>query len=130
VTGGRGESTETAAIIYLYACASCGASGPDAKTGGAPTTYACEVPQSDPYHCPKCRVGLISAGEHAQVGEVVNLVGARPEARWVVLARAGDQITIRPLGLPSFPARIVCVAEILLRFSYERLAQTVPADQP
>jgi hypothetical protein len=114
---------ESAAVVYFYPCASCGASGPDAKTSAAPTTYACDVVQSDPFHCPRCRPGLIPASEHAQVDAAVSLVDAGPEARWVVLGRAGDQVTIRPLGLPDFPARVVCIAQIRPRFSYERLAQ-------
>lgn len=112
-----------ATIVYFYACTSCGASSPDAKTSGAPTTYACDVPQSDPYHCPKCQPGLVPAVEHTQVGEAVGLIDAAPQARWVVLHRTGDQVTIRPLGLPDFPSRDVCIAEIRPKFSYDRLNQ-------
>ena len=111
----------SAAIVYFYACTVCGASGPDAKTNGAPTTYACDVPQGDPYYCPKCRAGLIPADEHAQPGEAIGLIDATPEARWVVLDRSGDQVTIRPLGLPGFRSSVVSVAEIRPQFSYQLL---------
>lgn len=108
------------APVYVYACQSCGASSPE--VAGTPTTYACEVPQFDPFHCPKCRPGLIPADDLAQVGGVVGLLAERPEARWVVLVREGDIVSIRPLGLPNFAARTVTVDEIRPKFSYQRLA--------
>jgi hypothetical protein len=107
------------APVYLASCAACGASGVD---GGGATTYACEVPQPDPFYCPKCRPGLIPADELAQVDQCVGLLAQRPEASWVVLVRDGDIVSIRPLGLPSFPARTVTVGEIRPKFSYQRLA--------
>lgn len=107
--------------IYLYSCTACGASAPDARDSMGPTTYACEVQQSDPFYCPKCRPGLIPAAEHAQIGEAVSLVDANPLTRWVVLNRADDLVTVRPLGLPGFRSRVVCIAEIRPQFSYERL---------
>jgi hypothetical protein len=107
------------APAYLASCAACGATAAD---GGGATTYACDVPQADPFHCPKCRPGLIPADELAQPNEVVGLVDARREARWVVLARDGGTVTIRPLGFPRWPSREVSLGEIRPKFSYERLA--------
>lgn len=104
--------------VYLAACVACGATGVD---GGGATTYACEVPPPDPFYCPKCRRGLIPADELAQPGGEVGLVDAAREAHWVVLARDGDTVTIRPLGLPDFPARQVSLGEIRPKFSYARL---------
>jgi hypothetical protein len=107
------------APVYLASCAACAAIGPN---GQGVTTYACEVPQPDPFYCRKCRPGLIPADEIAQVDEVVGLLDQRSEARWVVLAREGDIVSIRPLGLPNFAAHTVTVGEISPKFSYERLA--------
>lgn len=106
------------APVYLASCAACAATG---AHGEGATTVACEVPQSDPFYCRKCQDGLIPADEIAQVGDVVGLFEARPEARWVVLVREGDIVSIRPLGLPSWPARTVTVDEIRPQFSYARL---------
>jgi hypothetical protein len=101
---------------YLAMCATCGAYP-------AAAMYATDVPQPRPFYCPRCRAGLIPADDLAQVDAAVGLVDAAPEAQWVVLSRDGDLVTIRPLGLPNFPARTVTVAEIRPKFSYQRLAQ-------
>lgn len=99
--------------VYLTACASCGAY-PSA------TFYVTEVPQTGPFRCPKCKTGEIPADEHAGPGATVKLVD-RGDTPWVILTRDGDTLTVRPLGLPSFPARQVCLTEVLPKFSYDRL---------
>lgn len=108
------------AVGYLTSCAACAAYSENAPSGCA--EYVTDVPQPYPWHCRRCRPGLVPADELAVVGAVVGLVVGRPEARWVVLARDGHLVTIRPLGLPEWPTRQVAVGEIRPQFSYERLA--------
>lgn len=108
------------AVGYLTSCAACAAYSQNGPSGA--TAYVTDVPQPHPWFCPRCRAGLIPADELAVVGASVGLVGAQPEARWVVLARDGHLVTIRPLGLPEWPTRQVTVGEIRPQFSYERLA--------
>lgn len=91
------------APVYLASCAACCAYS---ENGGGVTTYACEVPPPDPFYCPRCRPGLVPPDELAQPEEAVGLVDASPEARWVVLARTGDTVTIRPLGLHGAGATV------------------------
>jgi hypothetical protein len=102
-------------VAYLTTCATC---------GGYPAAswWVTDVPQPHPWHCPKCRPGLILAEDLAVVGAEVGLIDRRAEARFVVLARDGDTVTVRPLGLTSFPSTDVSTAEIRPKFSYERLA--------
>lgn len=99
--------------VYLTVCENC---------SGYPAAvfYVTEVPQPRPFRCPKCKPGEIPADEHAVPGAAVKLVG-RGDTPWVILTRDGDMLTVRPLGLPSFPARQVCLAEVLPKFSYDRL---------
>lgn len=110
-----------APIVYFYSCVACGASGPEAKANGEPTTYACDVPQYGPFYCPKCRLGLVPADECAVVGRSVKLIGANPQADWCVLARDGDQVTLRMQGLPSSRPFQVSIGEIRPEFSWRKL---------
>jgi hypothetical protein len=107
-------------VVYLAACRACGASSPEVN--GAPTEHAMDVPPPFPYYCPKCQAGVIPAEELITEGAVVGLVDHAHEARWCILTVAGDTATVRPLGLPDWPARTVHVTEIRPKFSYERLA--------
>jgi hypothetical protein len=102
-------------IAYLVACASCGAH-PTASF------WVTDVPQPSPWHCPKCRRGLIPAEEHAVVGAVVQLIGQVREARWLVVDRDDNSVTLRPLGLPDWPTTVFALGEVSPMFSYERLS--------
>lgn len=104
-------------VAYLTSCHACAAYGEGRGRAGA---FVTDVPQPQPWYCRRCQAGLIPADEHAQPGAEVQLVDHNPYTRYVVLARDGDQVTVRVLGLTCVPARTVCIAEVMPRFSYTR----------
>lgn len=107
------------APVFLVACASCGAH-PTA------TWYVTEVQPPHPFHCPKCRPGLVSAEEQlSRPDAVVGFIDAAPASRWCVIDVLADgYFTCRPLGLPSFPLRTRHISEVRPLFSYAKLEQS------
>jgi hypothetical protein len=106
----------TSRPVYLAVCAACSAY-PSASI------WATDVPQSSPFYCPACQLGLLTGEEQlAQPHPIVSFVDGRAGARWCVLEILGDgRFLTRPLGLPDFPVAERHVNEIRPAFSYEKL---------
>lgn len=104
--------------VYLSMCASCGAYP-------AGTVYATDVPHPHPFHCPRCRRGLLTGEEQlATEYPVVRFVGDNPYVRWCVLDIQDDGFFLaRRLGLPDSPTVRRHVTEIQPIFSYTKLAK-------
>ena len=103
---------------HLTSCHACAAYS---ENGGQVAAYVTDVPQPRPWYCPRCLPGLVPADQLAVPNAEVTLVDHNPGTRYVVLARDGDRVTVRVLGLTCVPARTVHIDEVMPRFSYAQL---------